>query len=182
MEMEETRDVYFEWLYDRVKGVYYDELLKKLYNRPFYIDKSDRDYSRVVDGLKLRAEFNAQHPKYKVSKSRKCSFLEVLIAMAARFDDEIMYEEKYGDRSIDWFWCFIDNMGLSHATDSNWNHHWDRFVDDKCSAIINRDYKKNGVGGLFTIRNHPNDDIRMIPLWTQLNWWLDENLRIGLVD
>ena len=174
-------DLYFNWLYDKVKGIYYDELLWFLYTRPYKVTKDDMDHSRMIDCNGLRRDFEKSHAAIGelVDPDSPYSFLEMLIAMAIRCDDSIMYEERYGDRSIDWFWCFIDNLGLSRATNSRWNRHWQNYAEECCQRILNRDYKRNGEGGLFVINDHPDVDIRKIPLWTQLNWWIHENLTNG---
>ena len=41
--------------------------------------------------------------------------------------------------------------------------------------FLNRDYKPNGRGGLFTIKNCDHD-LRDVEIWYQLNWYLDSIL------
>lgn len=179
--MDNDRDYYFWWLYDRVKGSYYNELLEELYNIPFARPRFDIDKSREVDGLGLRKEFSeVTHYRYDVHE-RPCSFLEMLIALAYKLDNDVLFETKYGDRSLDWFWMFIDLLGFSQATDDHWNYSWKKHVNDKCEKVKNRRCGKDGKDGMFYIPWR-EEDMTQESLWRQLMWYVDENVRNGSID
>ena len=179
--MDNDRDVYFWWLYDMIKGSYYTELLKELYDIPFNVPRFDIDKSREVDGLNLRKEFS-EATKYSFDiHERPCSFLEMLIAMAKKLDNDVLFETKYGDRTLDWFWMFIELLELSQATDDHWNYSWKKYVDSKCEIVKTRQYQRDGKGGMFYIPWR-EEDMRGESLWRQLMWYVDENVRNGTID
>ena len=174
-------DIYFNWLCNMIKGSYYEELLFKLFTTEF-ISPDGRDSSRIFDGLKLRDKFEWEvNHAYKCGRKDGCSVLEMLIGLAIRLDDDVMYEIRYGDRFVDWFWLFIDNMGMSQATDSNWNFSWSKFVDKRIRDIMAHNYKENGEGGMFVIENR-DEDMREVDIWRQLMWFISENIKNGVID
>ena len=174
-------DVYFNWLCDIIKGRYYEELLLKLFTTEFR-SPDGRDSSRIFDGLKLRAHLEKEcRRNYSCGRHDGCSFLEMLIGLAIRLDNDVMYEIRYGDRHVDWFWMFIDNMDLSQGTDGNWNYSWSKFVDKKLYDIMAHNYKKNGEGGMFSISDR-KEDMRSADIWRQLMWWVSENIKNGVID
>ena len=178
---DDLMDRYFEWLMNEVKGTYYDELLLKLYSLPFDVPEDDMDHSRMMDGLKLRDIFVRETRNNYEVPSKTCSFLEMLIAMAKRLDDQVLYEVKFGDRSVDWFWMFIDNMDMSDATNEHWNLHWDKYVYNRYCKIMKRLYAPNGKGGIFIVLRE-GVDCREVDLWRQLMWWTSENIRAGVIE
>ena len=83
-----------------------------------------------------------------------------------------MDNPQYGDRTTQWFWGMINNLGLGHM----FNEYFDR---DEARYIVNRfldrEYEPNGKGGLFTVRNGTSD-LRDVEIWDQLNWYLNDIL------
>ena len=105
-------DRYFSWLKDKVTdkhmavvGRSYDRLFYKLYTTEF-IFVVPFDENRLLDGLSLRREFSTT----RVIFPCKCSVFEVLIALALRCEDQIMHDQKHGERSGEWFWEMLGNM------------------------------------------------------------------------
>jgi hypothetical protein len=98
-----------------------------------------------------------------------CSVLEMMIALAIRCEETIMDDPDIGDRTRQWFWGMIINLGLGGMTDANFDPD---FVDDSVLRFLNRDYEPDGRGGLFTIRNC-HRDLRDVEIWYQLCWYLD---------
>ena len=68
----------------------------------------------------------------------------------------------------------IDNLDFRHLTDDNWTRGDDALVREKCEKFMQRAYKKNGVGGLFIIKNR-KIDMRKEEIWKQLMAFLNEN-------
>ena len=180
--MYDSNNVYFNWLLAKIKGSHYEELLWTMYETDFKAPEESLDHNRVVDGLQLRDEFETETRGNFKAKTGPCSYLEMLIALARRLEFDVMQETKYGDRTIDWFWMFIENMGMSQATNDRWNVTWERYVIRRLGKIQRKTYMKNGIGGLFVVNEHPDEDLRQIDIWRQMMWWVDENLRNGVID
>lgn len=179
--VKNENDAYFIWLCGRVKGEYYSSLLDLLYSIPFEVKLNDLDFNRLNNGMKLREEFQKE-VKIAATPSKKCTFFEMLLGLAIEMDDKILYEGRFGDRYLDWFWHMIDNMGFSLATDGNWNYSWAKEVKKTCNNIMNGRYEPNGEGGLFPVYNHPEADLRKVDIWRQAFWWIDENLDSGRIE
>ena len=74
-----------------------------------------------------------------------------------------------GNRMGQWFWDMIENLGLESMDNSQFNA---AYTDDVIFRFMERKYKRNGEGGLFTI-NHCKYDMRNVEIWYQLNWYLN---------
>ena len=94
----------------------------------------------------------------------------MMVALAIRCEEHIMGDQDIGDRTGLWFWGMIENLGLLSMTDTAFNK---RRVDEIIDIFLNREYKRNGEGGLFTVKNH-RDDLRTVEIWYQLMWYLNE--------
>lgn len=147
-------------------------LLSRLFCTEFiWPERIPGDSNRAKDGYMLRQkfenEFDIRDPEWDKFMPPFCSVLEMLIALAQRCEDSILYDPDYGDRSPEWFWMMIDNCGLGapEFTDSRFNHaKFDRILND----ILHRRYDSDGYGGFFPMR-HPDNDMRDVELWYQLN-------------
>jgi len=167
---------YFEWLFNLVcdgrfsKKVSYRKLLTYLHCIEFtYIVPNDSN--RAEDGIDLRYRFvlekDCEHmSKYLVGP---CTVLEMMVALAVRCEESIMDNPSVGDRTGQWFWGMITNLGLGSMSD-------DIFDEDEVDYIVerflNREYEPDGKGGLFTIKRCKYD-LREIEIWYQLCWYLD---------
>ena len=171
-------DAYFAVLCDLaglkgpVEQCCYFEVMRQLYSTKFYWTVPNDD-NRGLDGLRLRERYG-----YTTARNHPCSLLEMLIALSERCEDDIMYDPKEGDRSVDWFWMMMRNLGLNKFRDSSfedaWNTNHVTFITDR---LMDRDYSENGVGGLFPLK-HPNKDQRDVEIWYQLSAYLMENYDI----
>ena len=81
-----------------------------------------------------------------------------------------MDNPAYGDRTKQWFWGMIVNMGISAMTDDVFNR---QYVEAAVTRLLNREYEPDGKGGLFTIKDCDRD-LRTVEIWYQLCWYLDE--------
>lgn len=179
-----TRNVfnnkYFDWMYKRVCGdtnasrLSYRKLLEHLHTIEFtYILVMDSN--RAEDGTDLRYRFayeNNYHGSMVVEylDDRPCSVLEMMVALANRCEEDIMDDPEMGNRTGQWFWDMIVSLGLYEMND--WNFDPD-YVDEVINIFLNREYKYNGEGGLFTVRNC-KQDMRTVEIWYQMCWHLDE--------
>lgn len=173
--MTNLRDEYFEWMYHTVcngrfaKENSYRDLLSYLHSVVYTWQISD-DKNRAEDGEEgLRWRFAYEnHVNVCHELDGPCSVLEMILALAYKCE-EIMDDAAVGDRTVQWFWRMIANLGLNGMID----RHFD-IIKTECivDRFLNRDYEPNGYGGLFVIRNCKYD-LRDVGTWTQMLWYLD---------
>lgn len=171
---------YFEWLFNMAcedrfsKHVSYRKLLMTLHGTIFRYS-IPMDENRANDGTYLRYRFTnavGYDPSYVELIEGPCSVLEMMLALAMRCEENIMDDPLYGNRTSQWFWGMINSLGLNSMIDS----HYDKiFVKDKIDRFLNRQYKPNGEGGLFTIK-HCKEDLRKTEIWYQLCCYINELL------
>ena len=149
-------------------GRYYHELMYYLYSREFYWSKDiPMDRNRALDGIALREKYG--YPGDVMDEP--CSVLEMLIALACRIENQLMHNFDEGDRTAQWFWIMITNLGLNRLDDDNFDLDVADFFVDR---FLNREYNSNGEGGgLFVVEN-PRQDMRDVEIWYQVNWYLTE--------
>ena len=191
-------DAYFCWLVGLIQDEYigqnYQKLLWKLYSTD-YIWELDFDENRAADGLLLRkiyaqncanygnfgCDFNNNFVNFFAGtrvgmyQNLPCSMLEMMIALARRAEDDIMHEPDFGDRTGQWFWVMIQNLGLDVYDDY---HYFESEVDRILYVFVHRLYDKNGIGGgAFPIRRMTRD-LRQTDLWWQMNAYLEEQFPV----
>lgn len=180
MTRDELNNAYFEWMYQLVcdkqysKKLSYRKLLCRLHDTEF-IYLIPMDSNRADDGVNLRYRFGDEYsyePPMITSylDERACSVLEMLIALSLRCEEHIMDDPDIGNRTGQWFWNMIVNLDLGSMNDAMFDK---EHVDDIISIFLNRQYKRNGEGGLFTIK-HCRHDLRSVEIWYQMCWYLDE--------
>ena len=180
---EDIKEEYFEWLYNYVcngrahSNVSYKKLFRVLHSIPFiYIIRND--VNRAVDGKDLRNRFifekryDDRNLLYLIRG--KCTVLEMIIALAIRCEETIMDDTRYGDRTKQWFWTMLNNLGISNITDEVFDnlYHNKECIETHINKFLYHEYEPNGKGGLFYIRNC-DKDLRYEEIWTQLCWYLD---------
>lgn len=167
---------YFEWMCDLVHGDAYYKLLSQLYDIDFtYIIPLDGN--RADDGIDLRYRFGYErnHADAMIATYldvRPCSVLEMMIALAIRCEDHIMDDPDLGNRTDQWFWNMIESLGLS---DMDNNHYDEDRVSEIIDIFLNRDYERDGRGGLFTVVDCERD-LRSVEIWYQLHRYLRDIL------
>jgi hypothetical protein len=151
----------------------YYELMNQLYHTEFIWSVLNDD-NRSSDGLKLREKYGF------VQEDVPCSLLEMLMALAIRCEDEILYSPTYGNRSKDWFWMMMTNLGLNKMRDLSFNKAWNNDdVTGICDVFMDREYGYSGHGGgLFPLK-HPHKNQTEVEIWYQLSTYLLENDMIG---
>ena len=154
----------------------YKKLFEKLYERQFQVINAF-DENRVMDGEALRYRFGdetgrMQHEITESIDNRPCSVLELMIALAYRCENQFAYDPQYGDRTGVWFWEMVKSLGLINMTDNQYNEEYTDYVIDR---FISLDYKPNGEGGLFTIKD-PKKDYRHVQIWYQMCEYLNQLL------
>lgn len=170
---------YFRWMcklvynhrYSRVLS--YDKLLRHLHKVPFTYS-IDMDGNRAADGTDLRYRFGSQED-YRDTiiavylDDRPCSVLEMMVALAVRCEEHIMEDSDFGDRTGQWFWNMVVSLGLGSMTDEHYNPD---YVDMTIRRFLDREYDRDGHGGLFTVKNCRRD-MRSIEIWYQMCMYLE---------
>ncbi len=179
MTKHELRNEYFQWMYQLVyhqkysRKLSYQKLLSHLYDTSFtYL--IEMDGNRAEDGVDLRYRFGYErgHNGSAISTyldNRACSVLEMMIALAARCEENIMINPEVGNRTGTWFWNMIATLGLETMTDSKFNSH---YTDVVIQRFLNREYQSTGEGGLFAIKRCQYD-LRNVEIWYQMCWYLE---------
>ncbi|MCM1363432.1 MAG: hypothetical protein NC215_00410 [Ruminococcus sp.] len=166
---------YFDWLCESVckndiKRNHYRKLLIHLHNTEFtYI--IGMDGNRVEDGINMRYRFAqdfgyspAMIPAYLDNKP--CSILEMMVALAIRCNVEIIGDDDVAEKI---FWSMISNLGLRYMTNEDFDP---AYVEDVVNRFLNREYERDGKGGLFRVRDCKHD-MRSVEIWYQMNWYLN---------
>lgn len=174
---DQVKNKYFDWLYNYVcKGrvnnsISYRKLFMLLHDTEFtfYIRN---DLERARDGVDLRYRFALFMDDDYVMDilDGPCSVLEMILALAIRCEATIMDDTRYGDRTGQWFWNMLSNLGISYMTDENFDS---EIANEKIYDFLERRYDPDGKGGLFYIKGCA-DDLRNVEIWTQLCWYLDK--------
>jgi len=184
-------DSYYTWLLELIDGGAYNTndyslLIEKLFNTEF-VDPSGLDENRIYDGLELRSEFTesiGEHLYYLIDNlDEKCSVLEMLIGLARRWDRDVMYDPYIGDRSCDWFWIMMSNLGLDFFTDECFD---EEEIDKILDIFMYRKYGEDGVGSLFpNMKNRGHflakkwsksgQKVVKNDIWSQINEYFIEN-------
>lgn len=177
MIQDKINNDYFEWLYDSVcrkryaKDISFRKLLMHLHRTEF-IYTIPMDENRAENGLNLRYIFACEYDGCDDADSYiegPCSVLEMMVALAIRCEKEIMDDPRVGDRTGQWFWGMIVNLGLGSMLDDRYDRD---YVTDILDRFLHREYEPDGTGGLFRIRNC-TEDLRKVQIWHQLCWYLD---------
>ena len=128
------------------------------------------DDNRADDGIQLRRRYALAHDDVSLSRyiPGPCSVLEMMVALAIRCEETIMDDTALGDRTGQWFWGMVHNIGLSPMIDSEFDRN---FVDEAVARLLNREYEPDGRGGLFTVKRCTHD-MRTVEIWRQLSWYL----------
>lgn len=169
--MEESRNLYFEWLLRIVCTNHQSKRYRLLLEELFYTDffwVLDKDVNREHDGLNLREDF-ARESGIFIPTDIRCKVLEMMVALSIRCERDIMANDV-DDRTGEWFWDMIRNLGLM---DMDNEHFSAENVRDILAGFLNRTYKKDGDGSLFYIPGC-NKDLRKIEIWYQMNMYLSD--------
>lgn len=170
-------NLYLEWIYTNFVGAVsnrnprssYWELSKQLYETPFtWVIPDDRN--RAERGKELRQEFirDCDIDDIEINWLQiDCSVLEMLVSLACKASFESLGEPG------DWLWKFLENLGLNGYNDNVYSEAIMQEVDAVVRRWLDREYEKDGVGGLFP-RKDATQDQRKVNIWYQLQGYLLE--------
>lgn len=187
----EVEEEYFQWLCGLVgistPGHSYWSLGRELHKKKFYWTVPN-DGNRAEDGKKLRGEF-FDETGYRCRTCRvrdqacvdcldgECSIFEMLIALSERIQD-MLTSPSEGDKTADYFWELIENLGLKDYTDDHFVALMGPFSVWKIlEKFLERTYTSKGHGGLFPLRK-PMRDQREVEIWYQMGGYISENYAI----
>lgn len=169
----ELDERYYLWLVGLVSSKWqnYTLLLRRLYDTPFRVTLL-MDENRVGDGLNMRDQFAYQggldiYDRDALKRCRPCSVLEVMVALAQRFEQEYMTNYDDEDPIGVWFGPMVSSLGLTGYDDQ----HFDPYGFDRImKTFLDREYSPNGRGSLFYIPD-TDQDMRHIEIWHQMMLW-----------
>ena len=167
---------YFEWLWNFTKCRGHSQnrkIITLLHNIEFRYS-IPMDANREEDGIDLRYRFVTEvgipknYQEVYGYLDGPCSVLEMMIALAIRCEESIMDDPDIGDRTSEWFWLMMKNLGLDYMSDRKFDRN---VAEEKISIFLDRRYKRNGEGGLFVVNGRR--DLRKVEIWYQMCWYLD---------
>ena len=167
---------YFEWLWNFTKCRGHSQnrkIITLLHNIEFRYS-IPMDANREEDGIDLRYRFVTEvgipknYQEVYGYLDGPCSVLEMMIALAIRCEESIMDDPDIGDRTSEWFWLMMKNLGLDYMSDRKFDRN---IAEEKISIFLDRRYKRNGEGGLFVVNGRR--DLRKVEIWYQMCWYLD---------
>ena len=167
---------YFEWLWNFTKCRGHSQnrkIITLLHNIEFRYS-IPMDANREEDGIDLRYRFITEvgipknYQEVYAYLDGPCSVLEMMIALAIRCEESIMDDPDIGDRTSEWFWLMMKNLGLDYMNDRKFDRD---IAEEKISIFLDRKYKRNGEGGLFVVNGRR--DLRKVEIWYQMCWYLD---------
>ena len=126
-------DDYVYYLYRIVQngGENHRKLCVELFKNRFFITRSapKRDVDREKDGLELRKEWpnDSLDGEFHIIP---CTILEMIIGISKRMSEQLM-DEDGEDKTAQYFWEIIGNLGLDCWDDNNFG--WDPCFKPDCS-------------------------------------------------
>lgn len=162
-------NAYYDWLLDKIEydDYCFDTILEILFNTPFTWSIANDD-NRAMDGIVLRSIFMSEEGwNTEPYKNHECSVLEMMIALAMRIENDIMWDGE-DDRTAQWFWEMIRNLKLDEDSLPG-------YIYGVLNRFLNRQYDENGHGGLFPLNKNAGCDQRNTEIWYQAQSYLMEN-------
>ncbi len=120
----------------------YENLLNAL-NDSMFRFTIPLDKNRQVDGMELRYRFGNENDisNEEIKRSldnRECSMLEMMVALALRGDEQIMYDADLGSRISTWFAEMLKSLKLDEME----NRYFDqRLFDYRIDCLLNHEYE-----------------------------------------
>lgn len=138
-------------------------------------DSVHNDDNRSAEGRELRFEFiddtqdlGEFDPEEWDFISSPATLFEVLVALCRRLD----FQAELGVSN--WYYVLIQNLGLKQYADNDVASSQKGSITRKLNKLNNRTYSADGRGGLFPLKDPPNDQ-RTVELWYQMSYYILEN-------
>lgn len=168
---------YFTWLYEKVRPKGTTDLaqytkVSVLAHRMIFDWSVPNDDNRAAEGKELRYEFEEElgipKPRDTEWMGIDASIFEMMIALCRRCD----FIADIGCPT--WFDIFMRNLRLERFNDTLYRPSDDIRIERILWKFNHRQYRANGVGGLFPLRQ-PTFDQRNVELWYQMAAYMTEN-------
>ena len=181
LEKELQDGWYFDVLYDIVAADREDvtdlsyRMLLDVLDGVEFRDTRGIDGNRIQDAQEMRADLIAEMSldHTAVRPFMNVSLLEVMIAIANRLG-QITGDED----TAFWFWEMVSNLALDGIDDTEfWSdpEGYEAEILDRADDVININYDRDGLGGLFLIREGvAPQDMRDTELWYQMQYYANE--------
>lgn len=179
-EEENFKNAYVNWIEREMRAQDYHILFDFLYDTEFTWDRAvvPMDSNREADGRYLRRRFSNETG---LREPLGCvewpaSFLEVMVALAFRIEEQLMYDPLKETGAHIWFWEWMHNAELDVHTDqemlegSTMSY---MMTTARVNAIMGRKYSYSGAGGFFPLKD-PGCDQRGEEMWFQANSYMGE--------
>lgn len=172
---------YYNWLLNKIEFGNFTELYIGLLRRMFgtaYFSALPIDENRASDGKDLRYFF-CEETGYdlddlNLAVGDSCTVLEMLIAFADLIANKELGDAEKGDRTPDWFWRMVKNLGLLDYPGEYLPLELRLEVTTIIQNWLNRSINYDGSGGLFPLKNPPGDE-RKVEFLYQMRAYLNEN-------
>ena len=172
---------YYNWLLNKIEFGNFTELSIGLLRRMFgtaYFSALPIDENRASDGKDLRYFF-CEETGYdlddlNLAVGDSCTVLEMLIAFADLIANKELGNAEKGDRTPDWFWRMVKNLGLLDYPGEYLPLELRLEVTTIIQNWLNRNINYDGSGGLFPLKNPPGDE-RKVEFLYQMRAYLNEN-------
>ena len=186
--MTRLEEHYFAWLIKKVANdrVFprYKKLFKTLfYTRFRYEDMKPFDNERAKDGKSMRYLFERKMDDYLHGVTGRefieledspVNMLEMMVALSVRIEDSIMGSESEGDRTAQWFWEMITNLGVGYMSDAQFNQNeFDRCVQNFFAYT----YDPNGKGCMFRSDRFSMREMADKDIWYQMQAHLNDVIK-----
>lgn len=181
MQLSDIPKCYRLWLYNLVTNDNWNHIPEGDYYQLIqYLDETDYywsvplDEDRATNGIALRRRWAKETgiPEEDVNfvfQDRRCSVLEMLVAICLDAEERIMWDFDIGNQSSRWFWMIMGNLGIACMNDILFDYD---YVEQSINKMLNRDYEYDGTnGGPFIVPN-PRRDLRQVNYWMQFMWYL----------
>lgn len=170
MKKKNFKEEYFDWMLRKINCrkfsvKKYNKLLLYLNDFNFKINIKN-DINRVSDAYEMRETFMdselwlAEEIPFELRNEDglwPASVLEVLVALACRIEDDVMADEDKGNRTSEWFWEMISNLGLTKVPESEWDDILNDFLARKISCFEKPDDISNTAWNKKELWNQMNE-------------------------
>lgn len=173
-------DLYYAWLVDLIDDGRgwsddYSRVLHELFHTIFTFTVH-RDRNRAAEGTDLRyiyaEEIGADPDFWTDFLPVECTVLEMMVALARKWDNELMFDVDNGHRLHEWFFIMLKNCGLDRYPNRLYDEDSVHYIIER---FLNRGYERDGRGGLFRTKDQ-RIDMRETELWYQLNYFVSDFL------
>lgn len=173
MNGNEIVNEYYSWLCDIIGGTGdYSFLIKELHKLDFYWFIKNDD-NREEDGKALREEFAYEKGYESIHElDGPCSLLEMILALACRFEGGLSYDPDDCDNVPKYFWEMLDNLGLLQYDDVHFDEEKVRYI---CDTFCDRNGNCDTFFTLFPLKGGQTWDPMTTEIWYQMQAYIAEN-------